>query len=201
MLHGDAAPSLRLTGLAAGAAPGAAGAICSPPMPRALDSRAARRRDRAAVREQRRRRRRGCYPRLQLRLEPGSRAAADRAPPAARRASAGTGARCNVTIELGARRAADALPPAAIRAATRCSPIRCAAQLAEQARYQRALGRASGAGTARTSAHVQLAGRGAALAWQAIAVGRGQQVHDIALKVEHTRRRHPHRGDVSRHRR
>jgi Fe-S cluster assembly protein SufD len=32
---------------------------------------------------------------------------------------------------------------------------------------------------------VQLAGRGAALTWQAIALGRGEQVHDIALKVEH----------------
>ena len=44
---------------------------------------------------------------------------------------------------------------------------------------------AIGAASARTSAQVRLAGRGAALSWQAIAVGRGQQVHDTALKVEH----------------
>jgi Fe-S cluster assembly protein SufD len=44
---------------------------------------------------------------------------------------------------------------------------------------------AIGAGSARTSAQVQLGGRGAAVSWQAIAVGRGQQVHDTALKVEH----------------
>jgi Fe-S cluster assembly protein SufD len=59
------------------------------------------------------------------------------------------------------------------------------ARLAEQARYTvRSV--AVGAGTARTSARVQLAGRGAALDWQAIAVGRGEQVHDTALKVEHS---------------
>ena len=59
-----------------------------------------------------------------------------------------------------------------------------AAQLAEQASYSvRQV--AIGAGSARTSAQVRLAGRGAALSWQAIAVGRGQQVHDTALKVEH----------------
>jgi Fe-S cluster assembly protein SufD len=58
------------------------------------------------------------------------------------------------------------------------------ARLADQARYTvRSV--AVGAGTARTSARVQLAGRAAALVWQAIAVGRGQQVHDTALKVEH----------------
>lgn len=58
------------------------------------------------------------------------------------------------------------------------------AQLAEDASYsvrQVAIGAAS----ARTSAQVQLAGRAAAFSWQAIAVGRGQQVHDTALKVEH----------------
>jgi Fe-S cluster assembly protein SufD len=44
---------------------------------------------------------------------------------------------------------------------------------------------AVGAGSARTSAHVQLSGRGAAVVWRAIAVGRGEQVHDVALKVDH----------------
>lgn len=58
------------------------------------------------------------------------------------------------------------------------------AQIAERARYAvRSI--AVGAGSARTSARVQLAGRGAALAWGGIAVGRGEQVHDISLKVEH----------------
>ena len=59
-----------------------------------------------------------------------------------------------------------------------------AARLAEQSSYsvrQVTIGAAS----ARTSAQVRLCGRGAALSWQAIAVGRGQQVHDAALKVEH----------------
>jgi Fe-S cluster assembly protein SufD len=42
-----------------------------------------------------------------------------------------------------------------------------------------------GASSSRTSADVQLAGRGAALSWQAIAVGRGSQVHDTMLRVEH----------------
>jgi Fe-S cluster assembly protein SufD len=42
-----------------------------------------------------------------------------------------------------------------------------------------------GAGTARTSAQVQLRGRGASLNWQEIAVGRAEQVHDTSLKVEH----------------
>jgi Fe-S cluster assembly protein SufD len=44
---------------------------------------------------------------------------------------------------------------------------------------------AIGAASARTSARVRLAGRAAAVSWQAIAVGRGQQVHDTALQVEH----------------
>jgi Fe-S cluster assembly protein SufD len=58
------------------------------------------------------------------------------------------------------------------------------ARLAEQAQYN-VRGMTFGAGTARTSARVQLAGRGAGVDWQAIAAGRGEQVHDTALKVEH----------------
>lgn len=42
-----------------------------------------------------------------------------------------------------------------------------------------------GALSARTSARVRLAGRAAALSWQALALGQGEQVHDSALKVEH----------------
>jgi Fe-S cluster assembly protein SufD len=38
---------------------------------------------------------------------------------------------------------------------------------------------------ARTSARVRLAGRAAALGWQALAVGQGEQVHDSSLGVEH----------------
>ncbi len=58
------------------------------------------------------------------------------------------------------------------------------ARLSEESSYQvRQIG--IGAGTARTSARVALAGRGASLGWQAIAVGRGEQVHDTTLEVEH----------------
>jgi Fe-S cluster assembly protein SufD len=58
------------------------------------------------------------------------------------------------------------------------------ATLQEQARYVvRSV--AVGAGTARTSASIELAGRGASLAWASIAAGRGEQVHDAALKVRH----------------
>jgi Fe-S cluster assembly protein SufD len=42
-----------------------------------------------------------------------------------------------------------------------------------------------GGATARTSAQVRLSGCAAALDWKSIAVGRGEQVHDLALKVEH----------------
>jgi Fe-S cluster assembly protein SufD len=42
-----------------------------------------------------------------------------------------------------------------------------------------------GAASARTSAAVRLTGRAAGVDWQSIAVGRGEQVHDLALKVEH----------------
>jgi Fe-S cluster assembly protein SufD len=59
-----------------------------------------------------------------------------------------------------------------------------AAQVAQDATY-RVRQVAIGAASARTSAQVQLAGRGAALNWQSIAVGRAEQVHDLSLKVEH----------------
>src|SRR6185437_11515258 len=42
-----------------------------------------------------------------------------------------------------------------------------------------------GALAARTSARVRLAGSAAALGWQALAVGQGEQVHDTSLWVEH----------------
>jgi Fe-S cluster assembly protein SufD len=122
------------------------------------------------------------YPRLQLHLEPGShlrlieRHLGQAAAPAL--------VACNLTVEL---------ERAAVLTHYRLQQYghhmvfadTLWARLAEQARYTvRSV--AVGAGTARTSALVQLAGRGAALAWQAIAVGRGEQVHDISLKVEHS---------------
>ncbi|MGH8230477.1 MAG: SufD family Fe-S cluster assembly protein, partial [Steroidobacteraceae bacterium] len=58
------------------------------------------------------------------------------------------------------------------------------AQLGDGASY-RVRQVALGAASARTSAQVRLQGRAAAVSWQAIAVGRDQQVHDAALKVEH----------------
>jgi Fe-S cluster assembly protein SufD len=122
------------------------------------------------------------YPRLQLRLEPGSELRLIERHLGGAQAPALVA--CNVTIEM-ARAAVlthyrlQQYGPGAVFADTLW------AHLSDQARYSvRSV--AVGAGTARTSAHVQLAGRGAALAWQAIAVGRGQQVHDIALKVEHS---------------
>jgi Fe-S cluster assembly protein SufD len=45
-----------------------------------------------------------------------------------------------------------------------------------------------GGSVARTSAQVRLSGRGASVDWQSIAVGRGEQVHDLALRVEHLAR-------------
>jgi Fe-S cluster assembly protein SufD len=58
------------------------------------------------------------------------------------------------------------------------------ATLQERASYEvRQIG--IGALAARTSARVRLAGRAAALSWQALAVGQGEQVHDTSLAVEH----------------
>ena len=122
-----------------------------------------------------------CYPRLQVALEPGSELklverhlGAPQAP---------TLVCANIAIELG--RGARLMH----YRLQQCGPHTVftdtlAAQLDEQASYSvRQV--AIGAGSARTSAQVRLSGRGAALSWQGIAVGRGQQVHDTALKVEH----------------
>jgi Fe-S cluster assembly protein SufD len=121
------------------------------------------------------------YPRLQLRLEPGSQLKLIERHLGA--AAAPALVACNVTIELA--RAA-VLSHYRLQQYGRETVFADTlwARLADQARYTvRSV--AVGAGTARTSARVQLAGRAAALVWQAIAVGRGQQVHDTALKVEH----------------
>jgi len=121
------------------------------------------------------------YPRLQLQLAPDSRlqlierhlGAADAAALVA----------CNVTIDIG--------PGAQLRhyRLQQCSRETAFsdtlwARLAARAHYS-VCAMSFGAGTARTSARVQLNGRGAALDWQGIAAGRGEQVQDTALKVEH----------------
>ena len=121
------------------------------------------------------------YPQLQLRCEPGSQVRLIE-----RHLGAGAPASLvamNVTIEL-AREAS--LTHYRLQQYGRDTVFidTLSAQIAERARYAvRSV--AVGAGSARTSARVQLAGRGATLAWGGIAVGRGDQVHDISLKVEH----------------
>jgi Fe-S cluster assembly protein SufD len=122
-----------------------------------------------------------CYPRLQLALEPGSQLQLVERHLGA--PDAPTLVCANVAIDLG--RGAQ-LTHYRLQ---QCGPHTVftdtlSAQLADEASY-RVRQVAIGAGSARTSAQVQLAGRGAAFSWQAIAVGRGQQVHDTALKVEH----------------
>jgi Fe-S cluster assembly protein SufD len=121
------------------------------------------------------------YPRLQLQLAAGSRAQlierhlGDPQAP--------TLVACNVTIDLG--RGAN-LSHYRLQQCGRHIAFTDTlwARLAEQAQYS-VRGMTFGAGTARTSARVQLTGRGAGLDWQAIAAGRAEQVHDTALKVEH----------------
>jgi Fe-S cluster assembly protein SufD len=122
------------------------------------------------------------YPRLQLQLEPGSRLRLIERHLGA--ATAPALVACNVTIEL-ARDAVFTHYRLQHYGRQTVFADNLWARLADQARYTvRSV--AVGAGTARTSARVQLAGRGASVAWQAIAVGRGEQVHDTALKVEHS---------------
>jgi Fe-S cluster assembly protein SufD len=58
------------------------------------------------------------------------------------------------------------------------------AELADDATY-RVRQVSLGAASARTSAEVRLTGRASGVDWQSIAVGRGEQVHDLALKVAH----------------
>jgi len=122
-----------------------------------------------------------CYPRLQVALEPGSELQL------VERHLGGTDAPtlvcANIEVELarGARLVHYRLQQCGLH--TAFADTLCA-RLAEESSY-RVRQVAIGAACARTSAQVRLAGRGAALSWQAIAVGRGQQVHDTALKVEH----------------
>jgi Fe-S cluster assembly protein SufD len=122
------------------------------------------------------------YPRLELTLAPDSRLRLiERHLGAAAPAAALVA--CNVTVELA--RGAE-LTHYRLQ---QCSRDRLftdtiTARLGERSQYAvRSL--AVGAGNARTSAAIDLAGRGARLSWAAIAVGRGEQVHDVALKVTH----------------
>ncbi|HTW73796.1 MAG TPA: SufD family Fe-S cluster assembly protein [Steroidobacteraceae bacterium] len=123
----------------------------------------------------------GVYPRLLLELAPGSRLTL-------------------VERHLGAPSATTLLSATVTAELARAAQLthyrlqQCGAQvlfndtlsvrLQEQACYRvRQIG--TGAHSARTSARVRLAGRGASLSWQAIALGRGEQVHDTTLTVEH----------------
>ena len=122
-----------------------------------------------------------CYPRLQVALEPGSELQLVERHLGA--PDAPTLVCANIEVELGhgARLVHYRLQQCGLH--TAFTDTLCA-RLAEGSNY-RVRQVAIGAACARTSAQVRLAGRGAALSWQAIAVGRGQQVHDTALKVEH----------------
>jgi Fe-S cluster assembly protein SufD len=121
------------------------------------------------------------YPRLDLHVEPGGRLQLIERHLGA--PGAPTLVACNVTVELER----DAvLTHYRLQQCGRETVFAdtLSARLSEQARYLvRSV--AVGGAAARTSAGVELRGRGAALTWAAIAVGRGEQVHDVALKVQH----------------
>jgi Fe-S cluster assembly protein SufD len=122
-----------------------------------------------------------CYPRLRVEVESGSRLKLVERHLGA--PDAPTLVCANIAVELGrgAQLVHYRLQQCGVHTAFTDTVT---AQLAAAASYSvRQV--AIGAACARTSAQVRLAGRGAALSWQAIAVGRGQQVHDTALKVEH----------------
>jgi Fe-S cluster assembly protein SufD len=127
---------------------------------------------------------RAAYPRLQLQLEPGSCVALVERHLGAPSAPALIA--CNLKLELarGACLNHYRLQHCGAQVAFTDS---LDVELAEQAEYsvrQVALG----AGSARTSARVRLAGREASVRWHAIGVGRGQQVHDTALQILHAAR-------------
>ena len=127
---------------------------------------------------------RAVYPRLQLELAAGSRLQL-----VERHLGAPSGpafVACNISIEL----ARGAL-------LTHYRTQQCGAhvsftdsldvRVADEAQY-RVRQAALGAHDARTSARVRLAGHEARLLWHAIAVGRGEQVHDTTLQVLHAAR-------------
>jgi Fe-S cluster assembly protein SufD len=124
---------------------------------------------------------RASYPRLQLQVGPGSHLKL------VERHLGGPSApalvACNIKVELarGATMNHYRLQQCGAQVAfTDTLDVR----VAEQAEY-RVRQIALGAHSARTSARVRLAGREASLAWHAIGVGRGGQVHDTALQVLH----------------
>ena len=122
-----------------------------------------------------------CYPRLQIELEPGSELTLVERHLGA--PDAPTLVCANVAIELGRGARLTHYRLQQCGAQTAFSDT-LAAQVGADASYNvRQV--AIGAACARTSAQVRLSGAAAALSWQAIAVGRAQQVHDTSLKVEH----------------
>lgn len=122
-----------------------------------------------------------CYPRLQVLLDPGSELQLVERHLGAPDAPTLVCANIEVELGRGARLKHYRLQQCGLQTAFADT---LSARLADDSSYSvRQV--AIGAACARTSAQVRLAGRGAALSWQGIAVGRGQQVHDTALKVEH----------------
>jgi len=122
-----------------------------------------------------------CYPRLQLELEPGSQLQLVERHLGSPDAPTLVGANIAIELRAGAQLTHYRLQQCGAQTVFTDT---LSARVAEAASYSvRQV--AIGAVSARTSAQVRLAGRGAAFSWQAIAVGRGQQVHDTALKVEH----------------
>jgi Fe-S cluster assembly protein SufD len=121
------------------------------------------------------------YPRVQVQLEPGSQLKLVERHLGATHGTTLVGANVVARIARGAQLTHYRLQ--------QCGPNTLfsdtlAAEVAEDASY-RVRHIALGAASARTSAQVRLEGRAASVDWQAIAVGRGAQVHDLTLRVEH----------------
>jgi Fe-S cluster assembly protein SufD len=121
------------------------------------------------------------YPRVQVQLEPGSELKLVERHLGATSGPTLVGANVVARIARGAQLTHYRLQ--------QCGPNTVfsdtlAAEVAEEGSY-RVRHIALGAASARTSAQVRLEGRAASVDWQAIAVGRGEQVHDLTLRVEH----------------
>jgi Fe-S cluster assembly protein SufD len=124
------------------------------------------------------------YPRLQVRLEPQSELKLVERHLGAPARSTLVGANVNIALERGAQLSHYRLQQCGVHTLVSDTlNVTLAADAVYRARQV-----SVGAATARTSAAVQLNGRAAAVDWQAIAVGRGEQVHDVALEVEHLAR-------------
>lgn len=121
------------------------------------------------------------YPRLQLQLESGSELKLVERHLGAPTKATLVSVNVNVALDQGARLAHYRLQqcgPHTLLSDTLTAELGCDSTYRVR---QVSLGAAS----ARTSAEVRLTGRAAGIDWQSIAVGRGEQVHDLALKVEH----------------